>query len=141
MPTYPLKQSLLLGALSLVLALGIACGGGDNPAIQRGTEDSTTTTAPEASSTTAPEAPTSTTAKPAATTATTSAPATTSTTVKATTTTTEAPTTTTTEPEVEEAYYANCDAARAAGVAPISKGQPGYRSGLDRDGDGIACDK
>lgn len=39
------------------------------------------------------------------------------------------------------AYYSNCDAARAAGVAPIRAGQPGYRAGLDRDGDGIACDK
>ena len=38
------------------------------------------------------------------------------------------------------AYYGNCDAARAAGAAPIRVGQPGYRKGLDRDGDGIACD-
>lgn len=37
-------------------------------------------------------------------------------------------------------YYANCTEARAAGVAPISQGQPGYRAGLDRDNDGIACD-
>lgn len=37
-------------------------------------------------------------------------------------------------------YYANCDAVRAAGAAPIRRGQPGYRSGLDRDGDGTACD-
>jgi beta-lactam-binding protein with PASTA domain len=39
------------------------------------------------------------------------------------------------------AYYANCAAAKAAGAAPISAGQPGYRAGLDRDKDGIACDK
>lgn len=38
------------------------------------------------------------------------------------------------------AYYANCSEARAAGVAPIYEGQPGYRSGLDRDHDGIACE-
>ncbi|MCL9761398.1 excalibur calcium-binding domain-containing protein [Frankia sp. AiPa1] len=38
------------------------------------------------------------------------------------------------------AYYANCTAARAAGVAPLHSGQPGYRAGLDRDGDGIACE-
>jgi len=37
-------------------------------------------------------------------------------------------------------YYRNCDAARAAGAAPIRAGQPGYRPGLDRDGDGIACE-
>ncbi|WP_318211409.1 excalibur calcium-binding domain-containing protein [Streptomyces sp. SJL17-1] len=38
------------------------------------------------------------------------------------------------------AYYKNCDAVRAAGKAPIYRGQPGYRSGLDRDNDGKACD-
>jgi len=37
-------------------------------------------------------------------------------------------------------YYANCAAARAAGVAPLHVGDPGYRKGLDRDGDGIACE-
>jgi hypothetical protein len=37
-------------------------------------------------------------------------------------------------------YYSNCDAARAAGVAPLKRGQPGYRPELDRDGDGIACE-
>jgi LPXTG-motif cell wall-anchored protein len=39
-----------------------------------------------------------------------------------------------------EPYYQNCDAARAAGVAPIKVGQPGYRAGLDRDHDGVACE-
>jgi hypothetical protein len=38
-------------------------------------------------------------------------------------------------------YYANCAAAKAAGVAPLYRGDPGYRSGLDRDGDGVACEK
>ena len=37
-------------------------------------------------------------------------------------------------------YYANCTAARAAGAAPVRRGQPGYGSHLDRDGDGIGCD-
>jgi hypothetical protein len=37
-------------------------------------------------------------------------------------------------------YYANCDAARAASAAPLYAGQPGYRSGLDRDSDGVACE-
>jgi hypothetical protein len=37
-------------------------------------------------------------------------------------------------------YYANCAAARAAGAAPLYRGEPGYRSGLDRDGDGVACE-
>lgn len=38
------------------------------------------------------------------------------------------------------AYYANCAAARAAGQAPLYAGEAGYRAGLDRDGDGIACE-
>ena len=37
-------------------------------------------------------------------------------------------------------YYHNCDAARAAGVAPLQVREPGYRPGLDADGDGIACE-
>lgn len=37
-------------------------------------------------------------------------------------------------------YYANCTAARNAGVTPIYRGQPGYRAGLDRDSDGVACE-
>ena len=36
--------------------------------------------------------------------------------------------------------YADCDAARADGAAPISIGNPGYRPALDRDQDGVACD-
>jgi hypothetical protein len=37
-------------------------------------------------------------------------------------------------------YYKNCDAARAAGAAPVYRGDPGYRSALDRDDDGIGCE-
>ena len=37
-------------------------------------------------------------------------------------------------------YFANCTAARAAGAAPLHTGDPGYRSPLDRDGDGTACE-
>ncbi|GAB6936808.1 GmrSD restriction endonuclease domain-containing protein [Isoptericola variabilis] len=36
--------------------------------------------------------------------------------------------------------FANCDAARAAGAAPVHRGDPGYSSRLDRDGDGTACE-
>lgn len=39
------------------------------------------------------------------------------------------------------AYYPNCKAARAAGAAPLYRGQPGYRPGLDRDNDGVACER
>lgn len=45
-----------------------------------------------------------------------------------------------TQPEPASVYYANCSAARAAGAAPLYSTDPGYRSGLDRDGDGIACE-
>ena len=44
------------------------------------------------------------------------------------------------EPEPESVYFENCDAVRAAGQAPLSAGDPGYRPGLDRDGDGVACE-
>ncbi len=37
-------------------------------------------------------------------------------------------------------YYANCSEARAAGAAPLYRGDPGYRSALDRDNDGVACE-
>ncbi|MFF9849626.1 excalibur calcium-binding domain-containing protein [Streptomyces litmocidini] len=62
---------------------------------------------------------------------------------------TPAPEPTTEEPEpvrtTEEAptdvHYANCTAVRAAGAAPIHRGEPGYDSHLDRDGDGVACER
>jgi hypothetical protein len=41
------------------------------------------------------------------------------------------------EPSV---YYAGCREVRAAGLAPLYRGQPGYRSGMDGDNDGIACE-
>lgn len=44
------------------------------------------------------------------------------------------------EPAPQAAYYPNCSAARAAGAAPLLRGQPGYASTLDRDNDGVACE-
>ncbi len=38
------------------------------------------------------------------------------------------------------ASYPNCKAAKAAGAAPLYRGDPGYSSKLDRDGDGVACE-
>jgi hypothetical protein len=38
------------------------------------------------------------------------------------------------------AYYGNCSEARAAGAAPVHRGEPGYGRHLDRDGDGVGCD-
>jgi beta-lactam-binding protein with PASTA domain len=37
--------------------------------------------------------------------------------------------------------YANCTAVKAAGAAPLYAGQPGYSTSLDRDRDGVACEK
>ncbi|MFJ7064015.1 excalibur calcium-binding domain-containing protein [Streptomyces sp. NPDC101115] len=37
-------------------------------------------------------------------------------------------------------YYEDCNEARAAGAAPLLKGEPGYAPHLDRDGDGVACE-
>lgn len=43
--------------------------------------------------------------------------------------------------EVEASvYYPGCNEVRAAGRAPLYRGQPGYRVGMDGDGDGIACE-
>lgn len=49
-----------------------------------------------------------------------------------------------TEPQaapVQEVSFKNCDAVRAAGAAPIYAEDPGYSSKLDRDGDGVGCEK
>jgi hypothetical protein len=36
--------------------------------------------------------------------------------------------------------YRSCAEARAAGAAPLYRGQAGYRPEMDGDGDGIACE-
>jgi hypothetical protein len=36
--------------------------------------------------------------------------------------------------------FASCAEARAAGMAPLYRGDPGYSERLDRDGDGVACE-
>jgi hypothetical protein len=36
--------------------------------------------------------------------------------------------------------YADCDAVRAAGAAPIRRGEPGWSDDFDGDGDGIGCE-
>ncbi|KIL73734.1 excalibur calcium-binding domain-containing protein [Bacillus badius] len=45
------------------------------------------------------------------------------------------------ETQQENVYYKNCAAVRAAGAAPIYRGDPGYGSHLDREGDGVACEQ
>lgn len=36
--------------------------------------------------------------------------------------------------------FENCTAARDAGAAPVHRGDPGYGTHLDRDGDGVGCE-
>jgi hypothetical protein len=36
--------------------------------------------------------------------------------------------------------WGGCNDARAAGTAPIYRGEPGYRPNMDGDDDGIACE-
>jgi hypothetical protein len=38
------------------------------------------------------------------------------------------------------APFPGCNAARAAGAAPVYRGDPGYGPHLDGDGDGIGCE-
>jgi micrococcal nuclease len=37
-------------------------------------------------------------------------------------------------------FFADCTAARRANAAPLYRGEPGYRLGLDRNRDGMACE-
>ncbi|MCK9794507.1 DUF1524 domain-containing protein [Isoptericola sp. 4D.3] len=43
------------------------------------------------------------------------------------------------EPDAE-GPFATCAEAQAAGAAPVRRGDPGYSSRLDRDGDGVGCE-
>ena len=38
-------------------------------------------------------------------------------------------------------YFKNCSAVKAAGKAPIHRGDPGYAKHLDRDNDGVGCER
>jgi hypothetical protein len=37
-------------------------------------------------------------------------------------------------------HYPGCNEVRAAGKAPLRYGEPGYRSDMDGDGDGVPCE-
>jgi hypothetical protein len=43
-------------------------------------------------------------------------------------------------PAAEGRAFKNCTEARAAGAAPVKRGDPGYGPHLDRDNDGIGCE-
>ncbi|MFC5286778.1 excalibur calcium-binding domain-containing protein [Actinokineospora guangxiensis] len=53
---------------------------------------------------------------------------------------TRSPETTNRHPKPHD-YFRNCRAAREAGHAPLRRGTPGYRPVLDRDRNGIACER
>ena len=42
--------------------------------------------------------------------------------------------------QTQSIYIQNCTHARALGLAPVYRGDPGYRRALDRDNDGIGCE-
>ncbi len=44
------------------------------------------------------------------------------------------------QPQGSGFMYRNCAQARAAGAAPMHRGQPGYNPNLDGDNDGISCE-
>lgn len=44
------------------------------------------------------------------------------------------------EQQEDAVVYKNCTAVRAAGKAPLHKGEPGYSTKLDGDKDGVACE-
>lgn len=58
----------------------------------------------------------------------------------ASTPTTTRPPAPTPENKPSEVHYANCAEVKRAGAAPLYRGEPGYRRGLDPDNDGVACE-
>ncbi|WP_084534560.1 excalibur calcium-binding domain-containing protein [Nocardia yamanashiensis] len=148
-----LRQRLALGTLAIGgVALLTACGGSTsgspaatstprttvaNPITAPITTAKTTTTVAIPSTVAAPpEAPATEQAAPAPAT---QAPAATAPVVVPTApAVAPAPQTTARQGSVS---YKSCADAKAAGAAPLRRGDPGYSSNLDRDGDGIACEK
>lgn len=137
---------LMLAALVAIGAIG-AIAGDDDKFTKLKTGPTTSIGAPAALVETVPTTAlaTSTTATTPATTSTTvvsttRAPATTAATTPSATSPPTTAATVTTPPPTSAVFYANCTAARAAGAAPLLRGQPGYRSALDADNDGIACE-
>ncbi len=43
-------------------------------------------------------------------------------------------------PATPQGAFRNCSEARAAGAAPVHRGDPGYGPHLDRDNDGVGCE-
>ena len=132
---WPLWAKIAVPAASvLALASFAGCGADSNP----DPTPTTTTTATATTTTTTTVPVTSTTAAPIIAPLSTTPP----TTVSAVNVPRSTAPPTTKPPTTQPAgvYYASCSEAKAAGAAPHRRGDPGYRSGLDRDGDGVACE-
>lgn len=134
------RKRYVLPALALALFIGIAAGGASG-------EDARTTEAKPKSASPQPTVTVTATITPPAPEPEPAPTVTATRTVRVTTTVTAtpAPDTGSVTEEADDSsgtdvYYANCSEARAAGAAPIHRGEPGYASHLDRDNDGVGCD-
>lgn len=130
------------GAAVGVFLIAAAAAGGedkDQPVSVVGQVETTLTLPVDTTVPPVTQAPTTEATAPAST----RAPATTAATAPAITAATAPATTAATPPATTRppaVYYANCAAARAAGAAPVRRGDPGYGSHLDRDNDGVGCE-
>lgn len=163
LPIPPMSRHVVAGAAAVWCVILIAAGGSggskdgkETPAEPESKVTASTTPTPSTPPSTPGAPPTETTAPPTATATATTVPSTPvpdAAVPAPSTPLIEAPRTTRPpDPDPDPAtettsrgggsvYYANCDEAKRAGAAPIRIGQPGYRAGLDRDKDGVACDK
>ncbi|MGW6733003.1 excalibur calcium-binding domain-containing protein [Streptomyces sp. NPDC055013] len=131
------RKRYALPALGLAFFLGIGAGASD--------EDSRTTRAKPAAASAQPTVTVTATTTTAAAEEPEPAPTVTTTkTIKVTTTVTAPPAqdsdSVADDSSGGDVHYANCSEARAAGAAPVHRGEPGYASHLDRDNDGVGCD-
>ncbi|RDI68331.1 excalibur calcium-binding domain-containing protein [Nocardia pseudobrasiliensis] len=131
--TISTRHFAFAATLIAAVSFGSACATNTAPA-PRVTPPTTTSAAHTQSATSAPRVPIPTSLAPAPTTVAAPEPYAPQQPVA------PAPLPVTTQAPAPEVYYPNCAAARAAHAAPIYRGEPGYRPGLDRDNDGIACE-
>jgi hypothetical protein len=148
---WPTSARVTIGVLAFttLLGFGAAAAAAPHEDVRAGSAVTTeapvttarpTTTSPAPAPSTAPPATTPTTAPPT----TVAPPAPPTTAAPPPTTAAPTPQPLVAAPEraiaAPSVYYENCDAARAAGAAPVFRGDPGYGGHLDRDGDGVGCE-
>lgn len=150
-PKPPAKPTdVLVGCLILFVLLLCTCGGlvvlfGDDEPPATSTTTTVTVTTTSTPTTTAPTptvttTTTTTTTPPAPKASPEPEPAAPVAPVVPTRTTTPAPPPPPPSQPAAGTPFANCTAARAAGAAPVRRGDPGYGRHLDRDGDGVGCE-